>query len=159
MTGSNLLHTLYWNIHRPLALELRASSLSALESSRSLAFRTSGSKPTSEHHALTALLPPSQESREQSVGRQQQLKILRSPKSTCSLLKHIVTQGDQPQWYRFDPWVRFEEQFYSIAIDLFKDSDANARPRFSYASISQKQNIKALRQTKTQPAPGVGGAQ
>ncbi|GBP10250.1 hypothetical protein EVAR_72410_1 [Eumeta japonica] len=32
MTGSNL-PILYWNIHRPLALELRAGSVSALEPS------------------------------------------------------------------------------------------------------------------------------
>ncbi|GBP08327.1 hypothetical protein EVAR_72504_1 [Eumeta japonica] len=87
------------------------------------------------------------ESREQSVGRQQHLKITGSPENTCSLVKYTCGQGHYkishhkppcfsctststngwrrfsrrsnpgaPPWYRFDPRVRFEDQYYSIAI-------------------------------------------
>ncbi|GBP07995.1 hypothetical protein EVAR_73369_1 [Eumeta japonica] len=134
---------------------------------------------------LWASLPEAWHS-EQCVGRQQHLKIIYSPESTCSLVKHMCGQGlqnlfttshhvsaaqapqpivgedsplgvtDLPPWYQYyNPRVGTRRTILRKGQGILssEESAANPRPRLSQASIPQKQNVKVLRQAKTQPAP------
>ncbi|GBP02109.1 hypothetical protein EVAR_65485_1 [Eumeta japonica] len=59
----------------------------------------------------------------QSVGRQQQLKILCRPANTYL---PESPWGHQPPWYRFNPRVGLEKQSYSTAIGLLSSEDLAA---------------------------------